>query len=678
MFDAEDFTGLDPYEPELGPLTLLNGDEGKPLDGGRKPISTLLSYKFPELSKSDSWTQWGEWQGQRVRLYTARIAQLMQRVSQKNEGGSVRQERLVAISGMTSSGLMQAPPSPSEFTVNGIQPPSLFDSDALARFNPEVHLEGGVPSAITVPGMTSIDAVNAFVKARHPGYEVYYDITTSDQSSIAANFFTGGLGDNRQGLDVTQIVVVYGDGRVEALSDPLAIQALRGTQGYACMGTEFTLRLKKTPEVEEMLVLDLNGSDHEKAYGESVPELISYLAPYMRGREENGIWVDGVEIVDSSGLKTVLRVTGGSHTPPALMAEQLLRELGARSVGSILLRVRHGSDESSAQEWGRFLDGLGRMSRPEQELIRLVKEVFGSETVPGNEEESLEVIRECAKEDGFLEGFAEKEQYFRYLLELLDETETPESVSKSILCRIQLVMDPVQRERWRILRKEIPEMRRKEGEKLASGSMDRDIKFKLLDVDSNDPDACRGQIAEAIQRVMGVYLKIQKKAEEQECHVMWNGHLNYISPEDAHLGYYDGGGNLHLAITAKNASVTKATVDALLLELTDELTALHGTQVNGVEFTVQEGEKHYNPTDKKTIHEFLHFVRTEEALAVARIVAILSASSVLNFRAPDYGKILRENGLSHVWQCIQRELGVPETVFPEQVSRNSEVSLSAN
>lgn len=126
MLDAEDFTGLDPYEPELGPLTLLNGDEGKPLDGGRKPISTLLSYKFPELSKSDSWTQWGEWQGQRVRLYTARIAQLMQRVSQKNEGGSVRQERLVAISGMTSSGLMQAPPYSSEFIVNGIQPPKLF------------------------------------------------------------------------------------------------------------------------------------------------------------------------------------------------------------------------------------------------------------------------------------------------------------------------------------------------------------------------------------------------------------------------------------------------------------------------------------------------------------------------------------------------------------------------
>lgn len=553
-----------------------------------------------------------------------------------------------------------------------------FSPETLEQFNPEVHVEDGVPCAITVPGMTSIDAVNAFVKKHHSGYEVYYDITTSDQSSIAANFFTGGLGDNRQGLDVTEMVVVYGDGRVETLSDPLAIQALRATQGYACMGTEFTLRLKKVPEVEEMLVLDLNGSDHKEAYGKSVPELIEYLAPYMQGREEDGVWVDGVEIVDSSGLKTVLRVTGGSHTPPAEMAQRLLQELGTESVGSILLRVRHSSDAFAVQKWDCFLEGLGRMTRPEKELIRLTKEAFGSETVSADEVEALEMIKGCAEEDEFLDSFGEKKKYVIYLLELLKEPESLETVSKSVLCRIQSVVDPAQRQKWRVLRKEIPEMRRKEGEKLASGSMDRDIKFKLLDVDSNDPDACRGQIAEAIQRVMGVYLKIQKKAEEQECHVMWNGHLNYISPEDAHLGYYDGGGNLHLAITARNASVTKATVDALLLELTDELTDLHGTQVNGVEFTVQEGEKHYNPTDKKTIHEFLHFVRTEEALAVARIVAILSASSVLNFRAPDYEKILRENDLIHVWQCIQRELGIPETVFPEQVSRNSEVSLSAN
>lgn len=656
IMDLEDLDLL--ADVVLSPLTYINGTEDQPLDGGRKPISTLNSYKLPQLARPESWKKLEMWDGQMRRSYTVDFARLMRGVHQRNQVAPLR-ERLVAISGMTSSGLMKTPPaleSAQATVVNGVQPPTLFSVEQLTPFDPEIQMEDGEPRSICVPGMASIDAINAFLKEKHPGYEVYYDITTSSESTIAANFFTGGLGDNRQGLDVLQMMLVHADGRVEELTDPLAIQALRGTQGYAGMGTEFTLQLKKVPEVEEMLVLDLNGASHEEAYGESLPQLMEYIAPYMQGRDADGVWVDGVEIVDSSGLKTILRVTGGPHTSPAQMAQKLLQELGAKSVGSILLRVRHGSDEIARQKWNGFLEGLGRMSRPEQEVLRLVNEAYGSGVVSDDEAEAMGQIISCAEEEEFLEAFGEKKEYMTYLLSLFSSDGELAPVSRTVVRRIQSILDPAQRDAWRALRKEIPEMRRKEGEKLASGSMDRDIKFKLLDANVSDPTACRGKIAQAVHRVMGVYLKIQKKAEEKGCHVMWNGHLNYLSPEDAHLGYYDGGGNLHLAITAKDASVNKSTVDALLLELTEELTALHGQVEEGVQFVVQEGEKHYSPTDKKTIHEFLHFVQTEGDLAVARMVATLSADEMLNFRAPDYQRILLENGLSHVWERVEKEL----------------------
>ena len=642
----EDFV---PYELELSPLTLLNGTAEEPLDGGRKVMSTLNSYKLPQLGKPDSWQRQVEWDGRQIRSYTADVAYLMRTVSFSNEAAE-RHEHLIAVSGMTSSGLMKAPSS--ERLVNGIQPPTLFSVEQLAAFRPEIRELDGEPHSITVPGMTSIDAVNEYVKTKYPDYEVYYDITTSDQSTVAANFFTGGLGDNRQGLDVTEMVVVRENGFVETLTAPEEIEALRATQGYACVGTEFTLRLKKVPSVEEMLVLDLKGGDARETYGESLPKLMEYLAPFMVQRGQEEVWVDGVEIVDSTGFKTILRAMGGATTPPAEMAERLLKELGEAAVSSILLRARHAESEASSKGWNAFLAGLGKLTRPQQELIRLVKETFGAETVIGTEEEALEQILAYADDPDFLDAFGENKAKVEHLLASLNTAkEDPSSISRSILHRIQSVLDPKARTAWRTLRKDIPESRRKEAEKLASGSMDRDVKFEIQA--NSEPEEVRAAVGKAVSRVMEVYLRIAEKAEALNCHAIWNGHLNFLSPEDSHLAYYDGGANVHLAITAKDDSVKKSTIEALFVRLSNELTSLHGQEEGVLRFIVQEGEKHYPPTDERTTREFLHFVHTQEDLAVNRIIEVLKGGATLNFRAPDYENLLKNHGLERVWERVQ-------------------------
>ncbi len=676
----EDLPGLEGYHPDLKDLRPLNvGAGGIPLDGGWGPVAARMAYDLSVLRDPRTWEQRVELNGVSVSLYTAYLAGLLRSVHEKNLAedlslDAVKREVLMAMGAQTSSGLMRAPKDSDQYLIHGIQIPPLFSKEELQRFRPTVDCMDNEPVSITVPGASSIDAVNDYLREEHPGYEVYFDITTSSCSTIAANFFTGGLGDNRLGLDVAELTVVYPEGSVATIHDPKEIEALRGTQGYACVGTEFKLNLKKVPQREEQIILDLSGNTHELAYGEAFPQLLSLLAPYCVNRGPEDIWVDGIEIIDSTGLKTILRPLKKEDKPEGLakMADDLLKELGDKSVGSVMLRVRHnrnGTLEEAArygdQAAQAFFSLLDDLATPEEQLIRLVLKYFSEEALENSSKEDLlNEIDGLSSDDQFLSDLGADVDRFQELKNKIQQRNPSlDGVRHSILQRIRFVTKPAAIAQVRALRAEVPEQRRKEaGTGLASGSNDRDVKFKIIkspEGKAPSVEDIQAGVREATRAVMGVFLKIAKKAEEANCYAIWNGHLNFLSPDFSHLDYYDGGGNLHLAITGKDDSVEKPTVEGLLLELSQELSKLHNRVFGVIRLEINEGEKHYPlGSSKKSLHEFLHFVRTREELAVARMVAILKdqKARTLNFRAPDFESALKGNGLSDVWEKVQVQL----------------------
>lgn len=643
-----------------------------PLDGGASPISALLSYNLGELQSTTKgpalWGSRADWKGRSVRAYTAAVARVFEEVNKSNEGKRPKEwEVLMALGGASSSGILKILDAHNERTISGVQLPPIFSSEGLALFEPEVLEREGVPHSVTVPGAASIDSVNAWLKVHHPGYELYFDITTSNCSTIAANFFTGGLGDNRLALDVESLVVVDPDSTVRTITDPQEIEALRGTQGYACMGTEFTLRLRKVPKKEEQAIVDLNGATHAEAYKDSFVRLFTLLYPYLTQRGEEDIWVDGVEVMDESGMATVLRSQHGEGklSGSAEMADRLLKEFDGRSVAAIMLRVRHnfsGTLNEAASDGNEkaqaFVGLLKGNSCPEEQLIRLVEEAIGEELRGVSSSEKLVEISACV---GDLQGFLSEPQFAEFVrLTVLAQAQASDPSQAAFLRKLRFVSDAKQIADWRALRADIPDRRRKEGEKLASGSNDREFIFKIETEGGEPPslEAIQAGVAEAVKAIMVVVLAVADEAKD-DCYVMWNGHLDAVQSELVKGGYYDGGGNLHLALTAKSSSASKATINQHLMKLSADLSSLHGKKFGPVRIEIQEGEKHYPPIGEKMVHEFVHFVLNNQEEAISRMVAVLrGGETVLNFRAPNYEQILRENDLENVWELVQERLSV--------------------
>lgn len=669
-FDLEGFTPT--LAPTRGYGAKEVGGHTIPLDGGANPISALLSYNLGELQSTTHgpalWGQRVDWRGQSVRAYSAAVARVFEEVHKANQGRPSKEwEVLMALGGASSSGILKILDAHNERKISGVQLPPIFTPEGLTAFEPEVLEKEGVPHSITVPGAASIDSVNAWLKDRHPGYELYFDITTSNCSTIAANFFTGGLGDNRLALDVESLVVVDPDATIRTITEPKEIESLRGTQGYACMGTEFTLRLRQVPKKEEQVIVDLNGATHAEAYKDSFVRLFTLLYPYLTQRGPDDIWVDGVEVMDESGMATVLRGQHGGDklSGSAEMADRLLKEFEGRSVAAIMLRVRHnlpGTLNEAASAGDEKAQALVRLlkenSSPEEQLISLVEEAMGQPLSGVSPSEKLAEISSCMEG---LADFLSEAQFAEFLrLNELSQAQVEDPSQAAFLRKLRFVSDAKEIADWRALRADIPDRRRKEGERLASGSNDREFIFKIESEGGEPPslEAIQAGVAEAVKAIMDVVLAVADEAKD-ECYVMWNGHLDAVQSELVKGAYYDGGGNLHLALTAKSPSTSKATINQHLMKLSADLSSLHGRKFGPVRIEIKEGEKHYPPIGEKMVHEFVHFVLHNREEAISRMVAVLrGGETVLNFRAPNYEQILRENDLEDVWELVQARLNV--------------------
>ena len=701
------------------------------LDGAAKPIDALKAYVLTELNRRARdedgnrtgefpWNEWVEYKGVSVRKYTALVARLIDRINRENLSREEYREVLMAFGGLTSGGLFQIINSNRETDegkeqrVHGLQMPTIFGTADLAKMQPKIDLIEGKPASVTVPGAASIHVINEHLKASHPGYEVYFDITTSKSSTVAANFFTAGLGDNRLALEVDGLMTIGPDGKPRWVNDPKEIEALRGTQGYVCVGSEFQLKVRKVPSREETVVVNLDGETHREAYMESMPRLIAGLYPYLRERKENGIWVDGLEILDSTGMTTIIRV--GAHTATQF-AREVLESLGDRSVAAIMLRVRHDEssplEESKSEEAKSFVGTLGYLTEPTYRAALTIQKVLFDSCMAMEDEDELlecdddlmevidfekveeadlsELHRFCDKNlaelVGFIDGAEALTSFYeafetlkRYELNGVAHWQSAPSQylehGESCLRSVRFVHDPVEIEKLRALREDVPGKRREEAKRTASSSNDRDVVYVLEKIDDREPtpSEIRDSVMQATKTVLEVTVDTHEEVVAAGFNGMWNGHDDFVPSEFAQttslsegetdgLNYYNGGGNNHYAINAKDDDLggsAKGFVASTLRRKSEKTSELHGKKFGCIRIYVREGEKHYPPVKPKWIDEFMHFVKNNRKEAVARMamVYVHGFNTILNFRAPNYRGLLAQQGLTEVWQEVLSQIAV--------------------
>ena len=303
-------------------------EPGEKIDEGKKPISLEGVHEVPS--------------GIRKEL-AGRLADFIEGIADENE-------RVMMVGGKTSAGLLNVDrEADTGRGIQGIAMRRIETAEALSA-NIEIEVVDGKPVSVMVPAGATVKAVNDYLKGEFgSSFRVDYDITTSSTSHLGANLLTGGLGDNREALDVLELTLVTDDGKPKVIKDRTEIGALRASQGYAGTITNLKLRVVEDFAKEELWILPLSSSGIS-VYGETYAQVLAELWEYMHSRDRDGIRIVGAEVLHKSGTETIRRMTHDEKNNAHKDSVWYDGALDGKE-GGVLLRVRHGFEESLGENF---------------------------------------------------------------------------------------------------------------------------------------------------------------------------------------------------------------------------------------------------------------------------------------------------------------------------------------
>lgn len=301
-------------------------EPGDKKDEGGKPVSLEGVYQVPS--------------GNELKLANE-LADFISEIASKGE-------RVMMVGGKTSAGLLYVNgDSDVGRGIQGVEMRRIESKEAL-KINisgSDIELVDAKPVAITVPAGATVKAVNDFLKAEYgASFRVDYDITTNGTSHLGANLLTGGLGDNREALDVLEVTLITDDGIPKSIRTRAEVGALRASQGYAGTITNLKLRVVEDFPNEEVWVVPLS-SDGISVYGANYAELLADFWEYMHGRATNGMRIVGAEVLHRSGTETIKRMVSEETNNVRKGANKFDDTTLDGKEGAVLLRIRHGFDD---------------------------------------------------------------------------------------------------------------------------------------------------------------------------------------------------------------------------------------------------------------------------------------------------------------------------------------------
>jgi FAD/FMN-containing dehydrogenase len=270
-----------------------------------------------------------------VRVHTAEVASAIRWAYLENWGAMMVGERSSGVGLFSPNGI-------GNKNKLGMKMNAITTGDQLAKFVTIEEDAQGNPVALRgIPTSATVDAIKEFLG--NTRYRINFDITTSGSSQVGANFLTGGLGDSRKSLPVIGATMVDGDGTVRNVTDINEINGYKGTQGLAGVVTELDLKIERAPLEDGMVVIPLKGETAEQAYGDSYPELVAQIWEHMHFRKMDDVWVEGAEVIDKTGLDTILRHSDNE-------AAKAFRDdvLGTEHHGAVILKVRFENMQDEA------------------------------------------------------------------------------------------------------------------------------------------------------------------------------------------------------------------------------------------------------------------------------------------------------------------------------------------
>jgi len=510
--------------------------------------------------------------------------------------------------------------------------------EPLARF--ETHGKNGepVPTSIYVPGCATIGAINKLIKAKYgPEYRVKFDVTTRDTSSVAANWVSSALGYDRDGLPVEAATTFDGNGQYRHITDPQELDDQRGTHGLATMVTELRLKIERVPPHEELIEFPLVGDDHA-AYLRNAAALIAEFAPEMHGRDPDDLWVDGADLLDRTGMRTIQRVIeanirkGKPSAGPAdfrkiaiygkaVLKEQELKTAGAQAV--TMLHIRHHSETPMATIIERLYSimVLGPMSLSEirQQILHpkeprpLVDESAGIEAMTEAYLASTKNHEHVFGMFKLLEGCEREALLAIRLLETLyrqihgrdmPKTIGGDEIEKFVFHPALELLRPHHEENEiqavDALREAVPELGRNEGmrEGNVSQSWDGDVVIRLIDIEGREAiENIQHDIYAAYQLVMEIFVDAFHEAMCAGLDGFWNGHKLALSRQQTNPKIdplSNGGMNMHIRITGKETEGAEAIIQDIFERVHKRLSAIDGLEFGEhVVIEAQEGEKRY-------------------------------------------------------------------------------------
>jgi hypothetical protein len=536
----------------------------------------------------------GTWM--KVWAFVPQLAKMMKAAYLKNK-------RVVPYGEKTSSGPLKPLEGVDEGGgVLGVTTALINELKEIAQLVEPMDLAYG---SILTPLGVSVSHLNQFIACNDDATEttkkkIFYDITTDADSTLVANFITGGLGDNRRRLRVNGVLLIDYKGDIHFITDMDEIDALRGSQAAGFI-VGISLDAEEVPKNEEMLVLPINdrpllkGNDDEVIeqtsvsvlLREKIPRVITQFWPEMYERKLEGdqVWMTGVEMVSPTGTRFV-----------------------------------HNGDARWVQsEW--FDKG--------DDLILVVSTMTTAESV-----------------------FDSNSGFHQALFGMIDAGVIDEDRTTSL--------DGERPKQMKNLRKDVPLCARaygntkEQGEKLRhTESIDDDVQIvlhdmdELLDLERKDRlgedlddserltlDEFRTNLALAVSEVMKPTADAIDSAIEQGIDHMINGHLKMIVEENAGTDEQialDGGANAHTRFFGRPDQ--KDAISALVSGVRAGHRALHGKwfgphieiRVNG------EGEKHYRK----------HWEDRLQQIIIERRLAILAkygggARGTTSYRTPPH------------------------------------------
>ncbi len=266
------------------------GDGKEWLDGGQVPLGfDRVMRTQPELFTDEE------------------LARIIGEVSGRRQG-------VLAVSGVSSSGILTL----TERGVSAVDGFEVFDfrllhneADLDRHVDKETIEEGrdqmGDYLAFDVPANATIDLVNRWLLSNYPAYSLDVDVTTHTNSGLGANVLTGLLGENRRPVEANGLTMIVRD-ESRKIRGKNAVDAYRGTQGYAGIAKSVRVVARRRPKNPAMLILPLNGNTIESAFAGSYADALARLAPWIYGEVE-GTHISAADILDLTGLRTIHRVT---------------------------------------------------------------------------------------------------------------------------------------------------------------------------------------------------------------------------------------------------------------------------------------------------------------------------------------------------------------------------------